>query len=235
MAEIRVASVAAIVVAAGPGRRLDAGMPKAFVPLAGVPLFVRSVRAMLAAAVDRLVVVAPPDAVAEADRLLQMAGPYRLTPRLVAGGAERQDSVRNGLAAIGDAELVAVHDAARPFVTASVVDAAIDAAERHGAAIVAIPATDTVKIVDAEGWIEATPPRAYTWLAQTPQVFRADLLRAAHAAAGGGLPATDDAALVERLGHRVRVVAGSADNRKITTPDDRAWAEWQLRRSAAPR
>jgi 2-C-methyl-D-erythritol 4-phosphate cytidylyltransferase len=222
-------SVAAIVVAAGPGTRLGAGMPKGFVQLAGVPLFVRSLRAILAApAITEAIVVAPPEA-------MNSHGPYRIPPRLVAGGAERQDSVRHGLAAVGDAPLVAIHDAARPFVAPATVAAVIEAARVDGAAIVAIPATDTVKIVDPDNWIESTPPRARTWLAQTPQVFRTALIRAAHARGGDGAPATDDAALVERLGHRVRVVVGSADNRKITTPDDQAWAEWYLTRSATPR
>lgn len=230
------ASVAAIIVAAGPGTRLGAGMPKAFVPLAGIPLFVRSLRALLTApAIDRAVVVAPPESLTDAAQLLASGGPYRLAPQLVAGGAERQDSVRNGLGAVGDAALVVIHDAARPFVTQATVDTVIDAAREHGAAIVAIPATDTVKIVHPDGWVEATPPRARTWLAQTPQVFHTDLIRAAHARADRAAPATDDAALVERLGHRVRVVAGSPDNRKITTPDDWAWAEWQLARPAATR
>lgn len=228
--------MAAIIVAAGPGTRLAAGMPKAFVPLAGVPLFVRSLRALLASTeIDQAIVVAPPDAMTDAARLLKAGAPYRLAPQLVAGGAERQDSVRHGLAVVGDAAIVAIHDAARPFVTADTIDAAIEAARDHGAAIVAIPATDTVKLVHPDGWIEATPPRARTWLAQTPQVFRTDLIRAAHAGADPEAPATDDAALVEKLGHRVWVVVGSADNRKITTPGDREWAEWQLARSAASR
>jgi 2-C-methyl-D-erythritol 4-phosphate cytidylyltransferase len=229
-------SVAAIVVAAGPGTRLGAGMPKGFVHLAGLPLFVRSLRALLATpAIAEAIVVAPPDAMAQASALLDAHGPYRITPLLVAGGAERQDSVRHGLAAVADASLVAIHDAARPFVAPATVAAVIDAARADGAAIVAIPATDTVKIVAADHWIESTPPRARTWLAQTPQVFRTEMLRAAHARGSDGGPATDDAALVERLGHRVRVVVGSADNRKITTPDDLAWAEWYLTRSATPR
>jgi 2-C-methyl-D-erythritol 4-phosphate cytidylyltransferase len=232
-----VASVAAILVAAGPGTRLGAAQPKAFVSLQGVPLFVRSLRALLATpAIDDAVVVAPPDLTAAAAEQLAADGPWRPMPRIVGGGAERQDSVRHGLAAVAaEATLIVIHDAARPFVARATVDAAIDVAREHGAAIVATPATDTVKIVHPDGWIEATPPRARTWLAQTPQVFRADLIRAAHARADHADPATDDAALVERLGHRVRIVAGSPDNRKITTPDDLAWAEWQLARSTAPR
>lgn len=229
-------SIAAIVVAAGPGTRLGAGTPKGFVPLAGVPLFVRTLRAILAApAIDEAIVVAPPQAIDQARALLRDHGPLRIEPRVVAGGAERQDSVRHGLAAVERAHLVAIHDAARPFVAPETIAAVVAAAAAHGAAIVAMPATDTVKLVDSDGWIESTPPRARVWLAQTPQVFRTELIRAAHARASDGLPATDDAALVERLGHRVHVVAGSAANRKITTPDDQAWAEWHLARAAAPR
>ncbi|MBX3026230.1 2-C-methyl-D-erythritol 4-phosphate cytidylyltransferase [bacterium] len=229
-------SVAAIVVAAGSGSRLGAGLPKAFVTVGGVPLVVRSLRALLAVpAVDEAIVVAPPDDLPETHALLNAHGPFRRRIEVVAGGVERQDSVRHGLAAVTRAELVAIHDAARPFVAPATVAAAIAAAHADGAAIVALPAVDTVKIVDARGFIESTPPRGRTWLAQTPQVFRTDLIRAAHRQPSDGGPATDDAALVERLGHRVRVVAGSPDNRKITTPEDRAWAEWYLARPATPR
>jgi 2-C-methyl-D-erythritol 4-phosphate cytidylyltransferase len=224
-------SVTAIVVAAGPGTRLGLGQPKAFVELAGVPLFVRALRAVAAApSVTAAVVVAPPDRTGEAEALLARHSPLPCPTRVVAGGTERQDSVRNGLAAVGDVELVAIHDAARPFITADVVEAAIDAARRHGAAIVAAPAVDTVKQVHAEGWIESTPRRDRLWLAQTPQVFRTDLARRAHAAPSTEGAATDDALLVELLGVRVYVVPGNAENRKITTPADLDWAEWHVRR-----
>lgn len=229
-------SVAAIVVAAGPGTRLAAGMPKAFVPLAGRPLVAHALSTLLAVpAICEAIVVVPPGMEEEARRVLTAGeGPLRAV-RVVHGGAERQQSVRRGLEAVGGAELVAIHDAARPFVSRAAIEAAIETASQHGAAIVAVRATDTVKLVDAEGRIESTPPRVRTWLAQTPQVFRLDLIRAAHAQAGDDASATDDAMLVERLGHRVRVVAGEAANRKITTPDDLQWAEWYLQRSATPR
>ncbi|MEO8605781.1 MAG: 2-C-methyl-D-erythritol 4-phosphate cytidylyltransferase [bacterium] len=224
----------AIVVAGGPGTRLGAKGPKGFVSLGGQPLVVHAVRAMLASpAVDRAVVVVPAGLVVRGRALLE---PFNEPARpfiVVAGGAERQDSVRNGLAAAGDADLIAIHDAARPFVSRAAIEAAIDAAERHGAAIVATPATDTVKRVHPEGWIEATPPREQLWLAQTPQVFRADVLRDAHTRAQGN-GATDDAALVEAMGQRVYVVRGNPENRKITTPDDLRWAEWMLAQQSAP-
>jgi 2-C-methyl-D-erythritol 4-phosphate cytidylyltransferase len=228
-------SVAAIIVAAGPGTRLAAGMPKAFVPLAGRPLVAHALRALLAVpAIDEAIVVVPPGMEDDARCALTTGGALPLDVRVVPGGAERQDSVRRGLDAVERAELVAIHDAARPFVSRAVIEAAIDAARRGGAAIVAVPATDTVKLVDADGGIESTPPRTRTWLAQTPQIFRLELIRAAHAQAGDDASATDDAMLVERLGHRVEVVAGEPGNRKITTPDDLRWAEWYLQCSAAP-
>jgi 2-C-methyl-D-erythritol 4-phosphate cytidylyltransferase len=224
-------NVVAIIVAAGPGRRLGADRPKALVDLAGEPLFVHSLRALLACPeVTAAVVVAPAGCEAEFAEHIRRGGPWRCPPSVLAGGAERQDSVRSGLSLAGEADLVAVHDAARPFVAPSVVAAAIAEAARSGAAVVAVPANDTVKQVHPEGWIETTPPREHLWLAQTPQVFRTALLRTAHArAAADGLIGTDDAALVEHLGERVRVVRGSAENRKITTPEDLHWAEWWIR------
>ena len=227
-------TVVAILVAAGPGTRLGAGEPKGFVRLAGQALVARSLRAMLASpGVTRSVVVVPAGFVDRAQPLLEAARDARPL-RIVAGGAERQDSVAQGLAAADDAELVAIHDAARPFVSRSVVDAVIAAGRQHGAAIVAVPATDTVKQVHPDGWIEATPPRERLWLAQTPQVFRTDLLRRAHAQARDS-GATDDALLVEALGVRVHVVRGNPENRKVTTPDDLRWAEWLLAQPATPR
>lgn len=225
----------AIVVAGGPGTRLGAKGPKGFVQLAGEPLVVRSLRAMLASpAVDRAIVVVPSGLLARARALLEPFNDAARPFTSVEGGAERQDSVRLGMAAAGDADLLAIHDAARPFVSRATVDAVIAAARTHGAAIVAVPATDTIKQVHADGWIEATPAREHLWLAQTPQVFRADLLRSAHARAVDRA-ATDDAALVEALGQRVYVVRGNPENRKITTPDDLRWAEWWLAQSPAPR
>ncbi len=227
----------AILVAAGPGTRLAAGAPKAFVPLRGIPLFVHTLRALTAAAViSDAVVVVPPRETDRARALLAEHGPWRCPVSVAEGGAERQDSVRAGLASVGHSGLVAVHDAARPFLAARVVEEVVAAATRHRAAIVAVAAHDTVKQVHPQGWIESTPPRDRLWLAQTPQVFEVDLLRRAHAeAAAVGTTATDDAALVERMGVRVYVVAGEAANRKITTRADLDWAEWMLSRRAEPR
>jgi 2-C-methyl-D-erythritol 4-phosphate cytidylyltransferase len=230
-----VSSIAAILVAAGPGSRLGARVPKAFVGLAGLPLFIRSLRTLLdAPSIGSVAIVVPAAELREAQRLADAHGPWRCAIAVAAGGAQRQDSVRAGLAVVDPAaELIAIHDAARPFASPAVIEAVVAAAARHGAAIAAAPVTDTLKRVDAGGIIETTLPRERMWSAQTPQAFRAALIRDAHrqGAATGGT-ATDDAVLVERLGARVFVVPSSADNRKITTPEDLRWAEWRLAQAA---
>jgi 2-C-methyl-D-erythritol 4-phosphate cytidylyltransferase len=231
-------SVAALVLAAGRGERLGGGAPKAFVPLAGRPLLWHALAAMAAApAVGRVVPV-----IARADlprwerlapELAGLPGAPKLAPP-VFGGAERQDSVRAGLAALPpEIHWVAVHDAARPFVRPAAVARVLEAARAGGAAILAVPATDTIKRVQA-GRVVETPPRAELWAAQTPQVFRVELLREALAkATAEGRTATDDAQLVEWLGVAVAVVEGDPDNWKLTLPQDLAAAEERLRASAA--
>jgi 2-C-methyl-D-erythritol 4-phosphate cytidylyltransferase len=149
---------------------------------------------------------------------------------LVAGGEERQDSVRRGLEALGDADVVLVHDAARPLVPRRVIDAVIDATLRSGAAVPVVPVADTVKRVESDGAVGETLPRDDLRLAQTPQGFRTGLLRAAYARAEReGFRGTDDASVVERAGGRVVVVPGSPRNLKITTPEDLRLAEALLR------
>jgi 2-C-methyl-D-erythritol 4-phosphate cytidylyltransferase len=148
-------------------------------------------------------------------KLLQATG---VPARITIGGAQRQDSVRAGLAAAGEADWVVIHDAARPLVTADLIARGLAAARVSGAAIAAMPVVDTIKVVEASR-IVATPPRATLWQAQTPQVFRRTLLLNAHAAAASS-GATDDAALVEAYGSTVHVYEGSYRNVKITTDVD---------------
>jgi 2-C-methyl-D-erythritol 4-phosphate cytidylyltransferase len=220
-------SVAALVLAAGRGERLGLPMPKAFVPLVGRPLILHALAAMASVpAIDRVV---PVIARAELGRWERLAPELAGIPKLaepVFGGAERQDSVRAGLATLGpEIEWVAVHDAARPFVRPAAVVRVLEAARASGAAILAAPVSDTIKRVRA-GCVVETPPRAECWAAQTPQVFRVELLREALAEAGAeGRVATDDAQLVEWLGVAVAVVQGDLDNWKLTRPDDLAAAE----------
>lgn len=147
----------------------------------------------------------------------------------VAGGATRQQSVANGLAAVpAEAEVICVHDAARPFASVALYRAVIEAVVNGAdAAVPGVPVTDTVKLV-VDGVVERTLNRDTLVAVQTPQAFRADVLRAAHAGADSGIAYTDDASMVEHRGGRVVVVAGEADNRKITHPDDLQWARARI-------
>ncbi|MDF1522366.1 MAG: 2-C-methyl-D-erythritol 4-phosphate cytidylyltransferase [Trueperaceae bacterium] len=210
--------VAALVPAAGQGTRLGLG-PKAFVPLAGRPLLVWAVRA-LAPWVDEVVVAVPEAALGEAAALL--AGAAGTTPvRCVAGGATRQETVER-LALATEAEIVLVHDAARPFLDAAIVRAATAAARKHGACSVAVAVTDTLVRASDGGAVD----RSALLAVQTPQGFRRELLLRAHAhARAAGTSATDDAGLVRALGAEVAWVPGSAQLFKVTGPDDLALAE----------
>ena len=204
-----------IVVAGGASQRF--GRPKQYEAIGGSRVIDISM-SVAASASDGVVLVVPVGDV--------------VTEGGVAGGATRSASVRNGLAAVpADATIICVHDAARPFATAELYSAVI-AAVQAGAdcAIPGIAVTDTIKIVDGDGVVQATPDRSSLRAVQTPQAFRAEALRAAHA---DGAESTDDAALVEGAGGRVVVIAGSEDNRKITYPADLAWAEARLAAVAA--
>jgi 2-C-methyl-D-erythritol 4-phosphate cytidylyltransferase/2-C-methyl-D-erythritol 2,4-cyclodiphosphate synthase len=221
----------AIIAAGGRGRRLGASVPKQLLAIGGRPMLQLSVEAFANhARVDALVVVLPAEVVETPPDYLRH-GPKPI--RLVVGGERRQDSVANGLAAIDErTDVVVVHDAARPFVDADLIDRAIDGAVQSGAAICAIQARDTVKVAerdaaDAENraWIGHTLPRDVVFLAQTPQAFRRDVLADAVRLGQAGVEATDEAFLAEQSGHRVRLVEGSARNIKITSADDLALAQ----------
>ncbi len=217
----------AIIVAAGSGTRLGFDVPKAFVELLGRSLLSYSLRSIAAVSViEEAVVTVPPGMEPRARAEVCAAGlqiPVKLTP----GGAERQDSVRIALGlASAEAELVVVHDAARPFATPAMFEAALATAARVGGAIAAIPLADTLKRVGDQRVIVATVARTALWQAQTPQAFRRALLIRAHERAViDRVIATDDADLVEQLGATVAVVDGSAFNFKITTPEDLRLAE----------
>lgn len=228
--------VAALVLGAGRGERLGHAIPKAFVPLAGRPLVAHAVAALVAA--DEVEGVLPVVAAGDASRLEAALGALAGHPKLlpaVPGGAARQDSVRAGLGALpAGVRLVAVHDAARPLVRPEAVSRVIRAAERCGAALLAVPAADTIKRVRGGAVVE-TPLRDECFAAQTPQVFRTDWLAEGLAkAAAEGRRATDCAQLVEALGVRVEVVAGDADNLKVTRAADLALAEALLRDRRGP-
>jgi 2-C-methyl-D-erythritol 4-phosphate cytidylyltransferase len=221
---------AVIIVAAGRGVRAAGGageVPKQFRPIAGVRMLLRAIRPFAShPRVGPIVAVLPPaDAASPPDWLAPL-----LSGRLVvtAGGEERRQSVANGLAALpGGPSIVLVHDAARPFADRELIDRVIAVAELGVCAVPGIPLADTVKETDTAGLVVRTVPRDRLVAVQTPQGFPRDLLETAHhkARADATLVATDDALLCERLGHPVRVVAGSPRNIKVTTADDFAQAE----------
>lgn len=219
--------------AAGRGARARQGgadEPKQFRPVAGVPMLLRAIRPFAQhPRIGPIVVVLPPPLAAAPPDWLRAL----LSDRLVVtdGGAERQQSVANGLGRLpAGPSLVLVHDAARPFVTRDVIDRVLAVAARGAVAVPGVPLSDTVKEIDTAGLVVRTVPRERLVAVQTPQAFPRAMLETAHlrarsdAAALAGT-ATDDATLCERLGHPVRVVAGSLWNIKITTPEDFALAE----------
>jgi 2-C-methyl-D-erythritol 4-phosphate cytidylyltransferase len=215
-------SVAALLLCAGKGERLGAEVPKPLAPLAGRPLFTWSLAALQrCGAIAGIVVVGP---VARLKDLLAASG--HSPEKIVAwteGGRERQNSVARGLHVLPEAfTTVAVHDCARALASPELVARVVADALAHGAALAAVPVEDSLKRVTLNT-VDATVPRAGLWRAQTPQAFRRDWLEEAHRTVKGS--ATDDAALVEALGHPVRITPGDPLNFKITTRQDLELAE----------
>ena len=225
-------SLALVVASAGYGTRLDSGLPKQYVPLLGIPMLQRTLSVLSSCSeVDALVVVVNLEDVEYCEHEITMEHIDKVV-RVTAGGEERSISVRNGLRALRESgawDLVGVHDGARPLVTCGEIARAIGALAVDptlDGAVLATPSTDTVKIVDDAGLIKSTPERRYLWRAQTPQIFRSQVLMDAYAQSGDALlRATDDASLVEARGGRVAVVEGSPENFKITLGVDLRHAE----------
>ncbi len=219
--------VSAIIVAAGRGRRMGANIGKQFLPLMGKPVLAYCLQVFEECSyVDDIVLVVDAKDLDYTRELLQAYG-YRKLQRIVAGGAERQQSVYKGLLGIKpDTDIVMIHDGVRPFVSPSILEESIRVARENGCSVVGVPAKDTIKIVDDQGYTVATPDRRSLWLIQTPQTFRYEILLQAHEKAQEeNFEGTDDAVLVERLGIPVRMIMGSYENIKITTPEDMALGE----------
>ncbi len=220
-------SVGAIIAAAGRSQRMG-GSDKLFAVVGDKPLLAHTLSAFDACrGVDRVVLVLSPENMERGRGLVAEAGFSKVA--VCQGGERRQDSVRNGLEALASCQWVVVHDGARPLVTAALIEQGLEAAKKTGAAIAALPIGDTVKEVDSPDLIARTLSRGRLWAAQTPQVFRYDILRQAHQQAQG--EATDDAALVEMLGYQVRVFEGSPRNIKVTTAADLVVVEALLAQS----
>ncbi len=223
-------TVAVILPAAGASRRFhDQHYKKPFAPLGGKAVWLHAAEKFLGHRdVKQLIVVVSEEDREEFDRKFGAHLAF-LEVEVCRGGAERADSIQNALAMVrGDLELIAVHDAARPCLAEKWLDSVFAAAARDGAAILAEPVSATLKRVDSNQRIETTVDRQNLWAAQTPQVFRRELLTQAYAAREGK-PVTDDATLIEQLGQQVTVVPGSPLNIKITTRDDLRLAEQILK------
>jgi 2-C-methyl-D-erythritol 4-phosphate cytidylyltransferase len=211
------------------GKRMGGGSNKQYLPLAGKPILAHTLQLFQDASfIDAIYPIIPVDEIDYCRKeVIERFGFHKVT-RIVAGGAERQLSVLNGLRALdgaADNDIMVIHDGVRPLVPLAVVRRSVEMAMVHDGALVAVPVKDTVKEV-RDGFVVATPLRETLWLAQTPQTFRYGVIRSAHEqAAAEGFLGTDDASLLERQGGRVHIVIGDYRNIKITTPEDLVMAE----------
>lgn len=220
-----------IIPAAGQGKRMGAGKNKLLLTLEGVPVLIHTLKVFEAdAECSGIILPIHPDDEAEFKLLLKDYGIHKVSS-LIIGGKERQDSVYNGLKALGSFNgVVLVHDAARPFIKAETIHALVEAASKEGGAIVAVPVKDTIKKAVNSQVIE-TVERSSLWAVQTPQAFRVSILLEAHnKAASEQFTGTDESSLVERLPHPVAIIEGDYDNIKLTTPEDLYFAEAILRK-----
>lgn len=216
-----------LMAAAGLGRRLGLHPPKALAPILGKPLLIWTLKRFIDVGLtEKSLIVCPQGFEETFEAVLEKQFP-RLNFSIITGGDMRQESVAKGLEKLdADTEIVVVHDAARPFVTLETIKACLDAAMENGAATAAMPCIDTILESTPEGYLAATPPRETLWACQTPQTFRAEVIRAAHRwATHQNYTVTDDASLVRATGGRVKLVVGSSLNFKITTSADLKLAE----------
>lgn len=216
----------AIVLGGGSGTRMGAERNKVLMPLRGVPAIVRAI-APFTGLCAGVVVVARADETELMQTVVRRFGLGRAVLAVVAGGEDRQASVQNGLAALPpDAQAVLIHDGARALVTEAIIRRTLESVEVHGSGVAAVPVTDTIKRATPDGVVAETLDRSQLYAMQTPQGFRlADIRRAHDAAQAAGYRATDDAALLEYIGLPVRLVEGSRENIKLTTPFDLRLAE----------
>ena len=213
--------VSTIIAAAGDSQRMG-GVDKLFAPIAGRPVLARVIDTFQKCkAIDQIIVVVSSKNIEKCRRLVAAEGWSKVT-EVCAGGKQRQDSVAEGLKRLKYAAWVVIHDGARPLVTVDLIEKGLEAARETGAAAAAVPVTDTIKLAGADAIVRQTLPRQNLRAVQTPQVFRIDVIQNTYQHAFG--EATDDAALVEKAGYKVKLYPGSYDNIKITTPADLAVA-----------
>ncbi|WP_182185719.1 2-C-methyl-D-erythritol 4-phosphate cytidylyltransferase [Pectinatus frisingensis] len=229
--------ITAIFPAAGKGRRMGTPFNKVFASLSDKPVLLHTLLSFSRCAfIDDFVVVVAPQEVTMVSKLLNTI-PEIKPCKVVAGGIERQYSVYNGLMAVSkDSDMVLIHDAARPLISVKVINAVIDEVKQSEAAVAAVPVTNTIKVIDENNLVVRTPDRSNLWMMQTPQGFKKELLlRAYEQARQDNFLGTDDASLIEHIGHPVKIVMGDYKNIKITSPGDLVYAEAMLGKKAVDR
>lgn len=227
------AKVVALVAAAGQGKRMGAQCNKQFLAIGDRPVLAWTISVFQACPmIDEIIVMASPGEEEYCRQEIIAKYNFNKVKQVITGGLERQDSIYNGLQALSDGtDIVVVHDGARPLVTMDLINKSITEAQNHGAAIVAVKAKDTIKLGDDQGLVNKTLNRSFLWQVQTPQTFKYSLIVAAYQnAISTRLAGTDDASLVEALGKPVKLVDGSYENLKITTPEDLEIAKVILRK-----
>jgi len=234
--------ITAIVLSAGKGTRLGSDIPKQYIKVCGKPLLCRCLESFEKSCVDDIVIVTAPGDEEYVRREIVISYGFGKVSKVVAGGAERYDSVLSGLRAC-ECDYCMIHDGARPFITSGAIDRMAEAVQIYDAAVAAVPSKDTVKITDDEGYVVSTTVRSRTWAVQTPQCFRYDLILGAYETIVGGhdalsadpgkecgehLQITDDAMVFETVfaDRKIRLIDIRSENMKITTPEDLRFAEW---------
>jgi 2-C-methyl-D-erythritol 4-phosphate cytidylyltransferase len=230
---------AAVVLSAGTGSRMKSDIPKQYLSLNGKPVIYYSLKAFEESAVDEIVLVAGAQDIGFCKTEIVEKYGFQKVTRIVPGGKERYDSVFEGIRTLRDTDYVLIHDGARPLLTGDIISRSIACAQKEKACVVGMPVKDTIKVIDANAYAAVTPDRRSLWLVQTPQTFALSLLLQAYEElhrrqdAGEAIaPVTDDAMLVEQMtGAKVKLIEGSYQNIKITTPEDMDVAALFLNRS----
>jgi len=228
----------AIIPAGGSGRRMQGNLSKQYLLLDGEPVLFHTLKIFQESPmIDDIFLIVPKEDIQPVRQLIVEKKGLSKVSRVLAGGKERQDSVKNGIDLVGSKyDVVVIHDGVRPFISEELIHQTIREVSKEGAVTVGVPVKDTVKTVDGEGWIKATLKRDNLWLVQTPQTFRRDVIVEAHKrACDDHYYGTDDASLVERIGVNVKMIPGSYENIKITTREDLTVAEVFIKRLKAGR
>lgn len=224
--------ISVIIAAAGMSNRMGSKINKQFLAINNKPILAHSIEKFEKCKyIDEIIVVTKEEEVEYCRKEIVKKYGFKKVTNIIKGGKERQDSIYNGLLALNErADIILTHDGARPFVKVETIEEGIRGVVSHGACVIGVPVKDTIKVVDDDEEVHHTPKRSMLWAAQTPQCFWVDLLKDGYEmAASEGIVGTDDSSLVERIGHQIKMIMGSYDNIKITTPEDLVIAESLLK------